>query len=153
MTTAWQKNHDANIYLLRQIPAEALMDRYSERTRTVAAQFAHIHNVRVYQLEKRGKEMLGRLQGFERGAQPGRKTLVETLNRSSAAIANLLVMCGQGNKVKGWHGTPASWLAYLVAHEAHHRALALVSLRMSKRKLPEELKYNIWNWGKKGGIL
>ena len=153
MTTAWQKNHDANIYLLRQIPDEALMDRYSERTRTVAAQFAHIHNVRVYHLEKRGKEMLGRLRGFERSAQPGRKELEETLNRSSAAIANLLVKLGQDNKVSSWHGTPASWLTYLVAHEAHHRALVMVSMRLSGRKLPQELKFNIWNWGKKGGIL
>ena len=153
MTTAWQKNHDANIYLMKHIPDEALTDRYSERTRTVAAQFAHIHNVRVYHLEKRGKEMLGKLKGFERGAQPGRKDLVETLNRSSGAIANFLVKCGQDNKVRSWNGTPASWLAYLVAHEAHHRALVLVSMRLSGRKLPEELKYNIWNWGKKGGIL
>ena len=54
LVEAWQKNNDANLFLLWHLSQDALANRYSEKTRTVAAQFAHIHNVRVYHLEKRG---------------------------------------------------------------------------------------------------
>jgi hypothetical protein len=52
----WRRNNDANLFLLDFIPESALSHRYSERTRTVAAQFTHMHNVRVYHLEGRAPE-------------------------------------------------------------------------------------------------
>ena len=47
-------SNEANPYLLGQLPKESLEDRYAPRTRTVAAQFAHMHNVRL-RMERQGE--------------------------------------------------------------------------------------------------
>lgn len=51
---AWRKSCQVTQMLLDAIPAAHLGDQYSKRTRTVAAQFAHIHYVRVRNLDFRG---------------------------------------------------------------------------------------------------
>ena len=153
LVEAWQKNNDANLFLLKHLSEKSLANRYSEKTRTVAAQFAHIHNVRVYHLEKRGPEFLGKLKSFERGAQPKRSKLISVLKSSSTAISKFIQAGEEANKVKSWSGSPAGWLGYLIAHEAHHRALVTISMRLSGDPLPKDVRYNIWNWNKKGGLL
>lgn len=51
--------------------------------------------------------------------------------------------------MKGWKGAPATFLAYVIAHEAHHRGLAMVAMRVAGHKLPKEVVYGQWDWGKR----
>ena len=148
---AWRVSNDLNHLFLEGIPEEWLADQYSERTRTVASQFAHIHNVRVSHLERRGSQFAGGLEGFPRGAQPTRDELLAALDASEDAMAELLDWIdGGGGKLSSWNGPPASFLGYLVSHEAHHRGLAIVSMRASGHRVPKEVSYGIWSgWGKK----
>ena len=152
LAQAFIRNNDANLFLLEHLSEKNLENRYSERTRTVAAQFAHIHNVRISHLERRGKDFIGKLHSFERGAQPKKSVLVRALTDSEAAIARFLDACATAGKVKSWNGPAASFLGYLIAHEAHHRALVILSMRLSGDKLPRDVSYSIWNWGKKGSL-
>ena len=150
LAEAWRMSNDKNLALLDAIPDGALADRYSPKTRTVAAQFAHMHNVRVSHLERRGPEFLGDLSGFPRGAQPSKRELRTALVASEHAIAQLLEKCGRTGKVKNWGGgPPATYLGYFIAHEAHHRGLAIVALRLSGTKLPKDTLYGLWYWRKK----
>jgi hypothetical protein len=118
----------------------------------VAAQFAHIHNVRIYHLEKRGRQFLDGLETFAKGAQPARDELVAALAASEEAMASFLDRIEHLDHVKSWHGGPASFLGYLIAHEAHLRALVILSMRLAGQRLPREVVYNMWNWGQKGRI-
>ncbi len=147
MAAAWQRNTDANLYLLDHLQEKSLAHRYSPRTRTVAAQLAHMHNVRVFHLNKRGPEFMGKLQTFERGAQPNRALLIAALTGSAKMMGAFLEASERTGLVRGWNGPPSTFLAYLIAHEAHHRALVVVSMRISGEKLPKEAVYNIWSWG------
>jgi hypothetical protein len=113
----------------------------------VAAQWAHVHNVRLYHLNKRGPEFMGKLQTFDRGAQPNRAQIIAALTGSAKMMGAFLEASERTGLVRGWKGTPATFLAYLIAHEAHHRALVMVSMRISGEKLPKEAVYNIWSWG------
>lgn len=149
LVEAWLVNNDMNLMLLESLTPEGLAAQYSPRTRTVAAQFAHMHNVRIYHLEKRGPAFLGRLEAFERGAQPTKAQLRKALKASAAAIAAFLAECDAKGKVKSWNRTPTTYLAYFVSHESHHRGLALVSLRLSGVKVPKEVTYGLWYWRKK----
>ena len=54
LVEAWDMNNRKNFLLLDGIPAKSFGDQYSPTTRTVASQFAHLHNVRVYHLKNRG---------------------------------------------------------------------------------------------------
>ena len=51
LVEAWRMGNEANLFLLDNIAEEHLADRYSARTRTVAAQFVHMHNVRLRWLD------------------------------------------------------------------------------------------------------
>ncbi|MDH4067289.1 MAG: hypothetical protein OEW19_23050, partial [Acidobacteriota bacterium] len=75
LVQAWRMGNEANLYLLGQLPDAYLEGRYAARTRTVAGQFAHMHNVRVRWLEHAAPKLLGDLRSFPRGAQPGKKEL------------------------------------------------------------------------------
>jgi len=147
LAAAWQRNTDANLFLLDHLTEKSMANRYSPRTRTVSAQFSHMHNVRLYHLNQRGPEFMGKLQTFDRGAQPTRTQIIAAHTGSAKMISAFLEACERTGLVRGWKGPPATFLAYLVAHEAHHRALVVVSMRLSDEKLPKEAVYNIWSWG------
>ena len=86
---------------------------------------------------------------FPRGAQPTRNELVAALDASRSLVAGLLATSIESGKVKSWKGTPTSYLSYFVAHEAHHRGLVLVTLRLAGIKVDKDLTYGLWGaWGK-----
>ncbi len=62
--------------------------------------------------------------------------------------ATLLEGCAESGQVAGWKGPPETLLGYLVAHETHHRGLAMVAMRLAGRKLPERIVFGQWDWGK-----
>ena len=149
LVEAWGMSNEANLFLLTSIPTEHLADRYSARTRTVAGQFAHMHGVRLRCLKFIAPDLVGKLKAFPRGAQPGRAELLAALKKSEQPIADLLERSEKAGAVKSWNGSPATFLSYLVAHEAHHRGLAMVALRAADHKPPDEVVYGQWQWGKK----
>ena len=151
LVQAWHAAHAVTLRFLEAVPEEALADRYAPRTRTVAAQFMHIHYVRVKNLEGRGREFLGDLKPFEKGAEPSKAELVAALTASGEALTLLFENVAATGQVKSWSGSPpATFLAYHVAHEAHHRALASVAIRSGGHKLPKETLMDQWYTWRKG---
>jgi len=149
LVEAWRVNVDTNRMLLDGVPEDGLAARYSPRTRAVASQFAHMHNIRVYHLKKRAKELLGELEPFGRGAEPERAELMDALAGSDEAVAAMLELATEVGRVKSWHPAPPTFLGYLLAHEAHHRGLVIVSLRVDGHKLAKDVKDGLWNWSRK----
>ena len=149
LAAAWHMNVATNKMLMDALTADALTSRYSPRTRTVASQFAHMHNVRISHLERRGVEGAGGLESFPRGAEPKKRALVKALAGSDEAISRMLSQCEDAGNVKSWNGPPSTFLGYFLAHEGHHRGLILVSLRMSGVKLPKDFTYGLWYWSRK----
>ena len=55
---AWPTNNRINLYLVDHISDEGMKSTLSKHGgRDVARQFAHMHNVRVWHLEKRAKDL------------------------------------------------------------------------------------------------
>jgi len=152
LVEAWRMSNKVNLYLLDQLPDDFLEDRYAACIRTVAAQFAHMHNVRLRWLKHAAPQLIGELQSFPRGAQPGKAELKEALQASEGPVAQFLEESEAAGKVEKWNGSPATFLGYLVAHEAHYRGLAMVAVRISGHKLPNEVVYGQWQWGKKRSL-
>ncbi len=147
---AWRSNCRATMTLLDALPAAFLKDQYSPRTRTVAAQFAHIHYVRHRNLEFRGgPAFVGKVRPFEKGAQPKKRELQTALKASAKAMEKLIEHFEEQGKIKSWRGSLAQYLGYHAAHEAHHRGLAIVSVRLSGHKLPKEAIYGLWDLWRK----
>lgn len=150
LAPAWRVAHQVTQEFVGAIPEEAFDDRYASRTRTVVSQFMHIHYVRVKNLQNRGKEFLGDLAPFAKGQEPTKAQLLAALEASGTALGRLFEHIDDVGEVKSWSGSPAAtFLAYHVAHEAHHRALASVALRSGGHKLPSDVIHNLWyTWRK-----
>lgn len=142
----WRMSNEANLFLLDHLSEEHLSARYASRTRTVADQFAHMHAVRLRWLRHLNTPDLPETLSGSEASVPA---LREALEASEDAVADFLADCEERGAVKGWNGPPASFLGYLVAHEAHHRGLAMVALRVSGHRLSNEVVYGLWEWGKK----
>jgi hypothetical protein len=58
MLEAWQTNNRINLFLLDRITDEGLRATLSKRGgRDVARQFAHMHDIRVWALQTRAKDL------------------------------------------------------------------------------------------------
>jgi uncharacterized damage-inducible protein DinB len=147
ITEAWAIHDRINRYLLAAIPEEALTAVSASKGRTVAEQFAHMHNVRLMWLKAALPELLTGLTKLEKTGL-GRKSLNTELEKSGAAIAKLLEeSAANADRIKGFkpHGT--AFFAYLVSHESHHRGQILLTLKQAGFLIDKKISYGIWEWG------
>ena len=68
---AWRTNNRINLKLIDAIGKEGMKCTLSTRGgRNVVRQFAHVHNVRIYQLEARAKDLAKGLAKFATKDEP-----------------------------------------------------------------------------------
>ncbi|HEX8734582.1 MAG TPA: DinB family protein [Pyrinomonadaceae bacterium] len=148
LVETWQINNRVNLYLLDAVAPEHLDSKLLSKGRSVAENFAHIHNVRLMWLKASQPELSGGLTKIE-NENAGDKTLLQkSLNESAEAIAGLLQKSvGQGGKVKGFKPHVSAFLGYLTAHEAHHRSQIILALKQSGHPLEKKILFGIWEWG------
>jgi len=148
---AWDTNHRITLHLLDHVDRAGMRCTMSTRGgRGVAGQFAHMHNNRVWHLEKRAADLAEGLQVFPAKTVPSKAALTRSLTASTAAIATFFQDLSEGQtRRKGFrHGLPAA-LAYFVAHESHHRGIILATLKHCGHPVPTDARYAMWGmWDK-----
>src|SRR5713226_6455535 len=85
----WNINNRINLFMLDAIPAEALNDVSASKGRTVAQQFAHLHNVRLMWLKVSGPELMEGIDKVEREVAADKKLLARSLKESGKAMEAL----------------------------------------------------------------
>lgn len=149
--TAWQTNNRINLYLLDHIDRAGMECSLSKRGgRGVAGQFAHIHNNRVWHLEKRAPDLLDGLVVFPPKTPPSKAALKKAISDSGKAIETFLTDSAEGGpKRRRFKKGEHSALAYFVAHESHHRGIILLTLKECGHPLDKDARYAIWGmWDK-----
>ena len=128
--------------------------------RTVAAIFAHMHNIRRKWLRLSAPHLklpaqLDRTRCTQREA---RAAFAESAERCQAMLEEALA--GAGGRVKyflrdGW-ARPwpggAAMVAYMLAHEAHHRGQVCMLVHQMGFPLSRKAMSGMWNWEKLCGF-
>lgn len=145
---AWRTNHRINLFLIDRISEEGMRCTLSKRGgRDVGLQFAHMHNVRVWHLEQRARDLARGLRTFPGKVTPSKDDLISALAASSTAMEAFLSAVMKGEpKRRGFKKGIFTTFGYFIAHESHHRGSILLTLKQSGHKLDQRDQYAIWAW-------
>jgi uncharacterized damage-inducible protein DinB len=153
---AWRTTNRVTTYLVERLPPALWPLRVpGEPTRTIRMIAAHLHNIRC-----RWIKALGRAHGIVPPPlvdlrRVERKDLSRALARSSEGIVRLIELgAARGGAVPpaDWQNFPTDlehFLAYFVAHEAHHRGQIVMLARQLGHRLPSEASVGLWQWTKR----
>jgi Uncharacterized protein conserved in bacteria len=146
----WMINNRVNLMLINAISNKDMECTLSKKGgRTVALQFAHLHNLRLWHMENYAKKLMNGLSEINKDEIITKEILTDKLSASADAIAEWI---GKGiddyGKIKGFKRGVIPMLGYLLAHEAHHRGNIILTLKQCGHKIPQEVQYGIWDWNK-----
>jgi uncharacterized damage-inducible protein DinB len=148
-------NEAMNQLLLERLDPKAWRAKPPSRgSRTIAAIFAHVHNIRRKWL---------RLSATHLKLPPQLDRSRCTQRQASAALAQSAKLCSQmltealvgpNARVKQFHRdgwarpwpAGASMVAYMLSHEAHHRGQ--ICMLAHQLGFPIKAAYDLWNWEK-----
>jgi uncharacterized damage-inducible protein DinB len=135
-------------YLLESLPAATWRAAPPDDGRPIAAIVAHMHNVRVMWLKAaKGPKPPAQLDRLKATPAQARQALA----RSHAALADLVraSLTGSG-RIPGFPPDVVAFVAYLIAHDAHHRGQICMLSRQLGHRLPNETTFGMWEWNKRG---
>lgn len=146
---AFATNERINQYLLEHLDKRAWRaEPPGGRGRTIAAIFAHIHNVRHMWLvvAARGQRIPKKLDRQRLTRAQARKALVA----SHAALQKLLAASiAAGGRVKDFRPDVVAFFGYAITHEAHHRGQVCSLARQVGHPVPQDVGFGMWDWVKR----
>ena len=145
---AWRIHESKNFALVDGVKQKGLECTLSTRGgRTVGQQLVHVQNVRLMMLESMRKDLCDGLTKLGREQGHDRKLLGKGFRTSGKAIEKLIKETPDG-KVKVFKGGLVTFIAYLIAHESHHRGGIVLTLKQCKQPLSKDVYWKIWGWSK-----
>jgi uncharacterized damage-inducible protein DinB len=139
-------NNRINQYLVQNLSDEAWRAKPPDaKGREIAAMVAHIHNVRLMWLKAAGITDLPPKLDPETVT---RQHALQALEASCRALEELLrpALNGDG-RIKSFKPDVASFLAYLIAHDAHHRGQITMLARQAGHPVSRSVMFGLWEWG------
>jgi uncharacterized damage-inducible protein DinB len=143
---AYAANNRINVYLVRNLPEPAWRAKPAwAKGRDIASMVAHIHNVRLMWLKAAGVTAIPKKLDPDAVSKP---QAIQALEESWKAVEDTLRTSLNGDgRIKGFKPDVASFLAYLVAHDAHHRGQITMLARQVGHPISQSVMFGLWEWG------
>jgi uncharacterized damage-inducible protein DinB len=149
-------NERMNQMLIEHLDPAAWTAQPPGKTRSIAAIFTHMHNVRTKWVRLTAPHLkvprqLHRARCTPRQARAG---LTESARRCAEMLAEALGRSGGRVKEFQRDGWAKPWpvgvemLCYMLSHEAHHRGQVCLLAHQLGYPLPNQVAYGLWNWEK-----
>jgi uncharacterized damage-inducible protein DinB len=147
-------NDRMNQTLIQHLDPAAWRARPPAKTRTIAAMFTHMHNVRCKWIRLSAPHLKVPLQLHRSRCTP--RQARAGLARSAARCTEMLAEALGGGRTQKFHrdGWAPPWptgvemLSYMLAHEAHHRGQICMLAHQLGFPLPKNVTTGLWNWEK-----
>ncbi len=135
-----------NLYMIENLPTEAWTAKAPDgKGRTIAAIVAHMHNVRVMWLKAAKADEIP--EQLDR-ASVNPQQAVRGLESSRKALHGLIQRALESDgRIKNFRPDVASFVGYLIAHDAHHRGQIAMLARQVGHPLPQKAMFGMWEWG------
>jgi uncharacterized damage-inducible protein DinB len=148
LVEAWRINQRVNLTLIDGISDEGMSSTLSKRGgRNVLRQFAHLHNNRIWHLQKRAKALAEDARLFETHEEPRRTVLKRQLEDSAHRIEQLIAGALAGTPgIRTMKRGIIPYVGYFIAHESHHRGSILLTLKQCGYTVDKSVAYGIWDW-------
>jgi len=146
LLNAFNTNNRINHYLIDNLPHEAWKAKPPDgKGRTISAIVAHMHNVRVMWLKAAKADEIP-VQLDRATVTPSQALHALESSRHALSVIIDRALTGDG-RIKGFRPDVAGFLAYLIAHDAHHRGQITMLARQLGHPLPQKAMFGMWEWG------
>jgi len=147
---AWRINNKMNLLFIDNIDDQGMQKTLSAKGgRNVYQQLVHMHNVRMNWLDIVAKDIAKKYKQLDKEVAYDKKLLKRSFEESGKGIEEFIERSWEeGGKVKSFKKGLIPFIAYLLAHEGHHRGHAILTLKQTGVKIPDQLKWGLWEWGK-----
>jgi uncharacterized damage-inducible protein DinB len=149
-------NERMNQILIEHLDPAAWRAKPPGNTRTIAAIFTHMHNMRSKWVRLTAPHLKVPPQLNRANCTP--LQACAGLADSAARCVQMLAAAlgGGASRIKTFHrdGWATPWpagpemLCYMIAHEAHHRGQVCMLAHQLGFRLPDQVMSGIWNWEK-----
>lgn len=146
----WNVHNRVLLYLLDQIPPEALSGVSASGGRSVGQMFAHIHNVRLMWLEVCAPDLMASVEKIPARKKDAfsKEQLASALEASRQAMEILLRQGLEKGKIKNFKPHPMGFFGYFIGHEWYHVGEIGITLTQAGFPLDDKVAYGIWEWSK-----
>ncbi len=148
---AWATHERIQQFLLEQLDGEAWGALAPiGKGRTIRGVVAHMHNVRLLWLANHAPDITApaRLERESATLEEARAALAASALALSEMLRRALADNG---KLPGFKPDAVNFLAYAMAHEAHHRGQVCLLARAVGRPLEQAAGLGLWEWRKRHG--